>query len=77
MFSKITSEFSEVTKRIFIVLYIISVISTSIYLFVELSSHYRIGKRDVLWVVEVISIPLIGYWIIVATINWIKKGANK
>jgi hypothetical protein len=75
MFSKITSEFSEVTKRILIVLYIISIISTSIYLFVELRWHYRYEKGDVLFFLEVLSIPLIGYWIIVATINWIKKGA--
>ena len=77
MFSKITSEFSEVTKRILIVLYIISIISTSIYLFVELRWHYRYEKGDVLFFLEVLSIPLIGYWIIVATINWIKKGAIK
>ena len=77
IYNKITSQFSEVTKRILIVLYIISLISMSILLIVVLAHDHRIDGDDVLWTVVLFSIPLIGFWIPVAVVNWIKKGAIK
>ena len=69
IFSKITSEFHEVIKRILIVLSVIIFLSITI-----------LNISDGQWFPDgfIISVLYsIAYWIIVATINWIKKGAIK
>ena len=69
MFSKITSEFHEVIKRILIVLSVIIFLSITI-----------LNIIDGQWFPDgfiISGLYFIAYWIIVSVINWILKGANK
>jgi hypothetical protein len=81
IFSKITSQFNQVTKRIFIVLFLISVISVSIWLMLMISKineqGYTYRINDFIVISIFFCVPLIGYWILVAVVNWIKKVATK
>ena len=69
IFSKITSEFHEVIKRILIVLSVIIFLSITI-----------LNIIDGQWFPDgfiISGLYFIAYWIIVSVINWILKGANK
>jgi len=69
MFSKITSEFHEVIKRILIVLSVI------LFLPITIKSISRGYLRTDDLIIS--GLYFIAYWIIVSVINWILKGANK
>jgi|NorSeaMetagenome_1021524.scaffolds.fasta_scaffold189254_1 hypothetical protein len=69
MFSKITSEFHEVIKRILIVLSVIIFLSITILNIID--GQWFPGG----FIIS--GLYFIAYWIIVSVINWILKGANK
>lgn len=87
MFNKITSEFSEVTKRVLISVNVLLNFILILWVTIDVSNpfdpplppgHYQIGG-GVRWINVSLSFGLsfFVYWIIVATINWIKKGVVK
>ena len=78
IFRKITSQLHEVIKRILIVLSVILFLSIMIFYMGEGMWDHE-GKmigRTFIWLLIEFCF-FIAYWIIVAVINWIVKGANK